>query len=239
MMKATMQDEMEALSAHGEHVESHLQELQEEIKHMNELIVSVMKELGHKAVSRAEKEMLQHDQDLLLNLLERRHTEVMNAINVNTRIVEEVKGDTVRILQALEALNKPSLEKLYVDHPCVFPKFPRYPSLLGVGSFGKVYLKRCTTDGHLYAVKRVSLLKLQMTAVDISSVTREVETLCLLTHPNIIRYFQSFFSLDEEYFYVVLEYASNGALYEVIPNVSLTTDENISKWMKQAFSAHA
>ena len=61
---------------------------------------------------------------------------------------------------------------------------------LGDGAFSSVYKVRRKKDGHLYALKQVSVSRL--TEKDRANALNEVRLLASLRHPNVIAYKEAF-----------------------------------------------
>ncbi|CAN1806235.1 CBL-interacting serine/threonine-protein kinase 17 [Linum perenne] len=84
---------------------------------------------------------------------------------------------------------------------------------LGEGSFAKVKLARNLESGLPFAVKIIDkhkIIRLNLT----DSIKREIVTLKLLRHPNIVRLHEVLASKSK--IYMVLEYVSGGELYDRI-----------------------
>lgn len=85
--------------------------------------------------------------------------------------------------------------------------------ILGTGSFGSVFLVRHKENGNYYALKEMNKLKLQ-NLIDESIVLRECNIHISLHHSNICQLHA--FRSDESNFYLIMEYASNGSLFNEI-----------------------
>jgi calcium-dependent protein kinase len=86
---------------------------------------------------------------------------------------------------------------------------------LGTGYFGTVKLGIPKSDTKKkYAVKSIDKSKLSSTKVN--QLTREIETLTSVDHPNIIKYYETY--NDPQYFHIVMEYCTGGELLERILN---------------------
>ncbi|XP_027358306.1 CBL-interacting serine/threonine-protein kinase 1-like isoform X2 [Abrus precatorius] len=84
---------------------------------------------------------------------------------------------------------------------------------LGEGNFGKVKLARDTNSGKLFAIKILEKSKI----IDLNNtdqIKREISTLKLLKHPNIVRLYEVLASKTK--IYMVLEYANGGELFDKI-----------------------
>jgi len=95
----------------------------------------------------------------------------------------------------------------------------RRGTLLGQGAFGKVYLALNFDNGKLMAAK-----ELQFSNDDeetVADLTREVNLIANLDHPNIVRYFGTSVTHDADptglsYCYIFLEYVPGGTLLELL-----------------------
>ena len=85
--------------------------------------------------------------------------------------------------------------------------------ILGKGNFGSATL--CT---NLSTSKKVVIKTLdkRVGSKQLKSFEKEVAAMCLLDHPNIIKYIDSF--EDEENSQIVMEYADGGDLQKLIEN---------------------
>ncbi|XP_014521790.1 CBL-interacting serine/threonine-protein kinase 1 isoform X2 [Vigna radiata var. radiata] len=84
---------------------------------------------------------------------------------------------------------------------------------LGEGNFGKVKLARDTNSGKLFAVKILEKNKI----IDLNNtdqIKREISTLKLLKHPNVVRLYEVLASKTK--IYMVLEYVNGGELFDKI-----------------------
>lgn len=94
--------------------------------------------------------------------------------------------------------------------------------LLGIGSFGKVYRVKCRASGLTFALK--VLYKQQFEARDLLNVLlTEISLHSAMQDQHVISLVDSF--EDEEHVFMVLEYASQGSLYEVLRHRRLTERE--------------
>jgi NIMA (never in mitosis gene a)-related kinase len=81
---------------------------------------------------------------------------------------------------------------------------------LGSGSFGKVQLVRKKTDGILYAIKSVNMVRLNEKEKD--SALNEVRLLASINIPYVIGFQGSFYNNENQSLCVVMEYAEGGDL---------------------------
>ena len=85
---------------------------------------------------------------------------------------------------------------------------------IGKGGYGKIYLAKNKTDKKEYAIKYVSKKTMQSVGVDSSIIKREIDIHIRITHPRIIKLLS--FLEDRYNFYLALEYAPKGTLYQYI-----------------------
>ena len=85
---------------------------------------------------------------------------------------------------------------------------------IGKGGYGKLYLAKNKIDNKEYAIKYVSKKKMKSVGVDFSIIKREIDIHIRITHPRIIKLLS--FLEDRYNFYLALEYAPKGTLYQLI-----------------------
>lgn len=94
-----------------------------------------------------------------------------------------------------------------------------FANTLGEGAYGEVKLALNNRTQETRAVKIISLNLLN----DKTAIQKEVLIHKTLHHDNVIKYFQSFQQLDK--FYIILEYASGGELFDRIePDFGMNSD---------------
>lgn len=94
-----------------------------------------------------------------------------------------------------------------------------FANTLGEGAYGEVKLALNTRTSETRAVKIISLNLLN----DKTAIQKEVLIHKTLNHENVIKYFSSFQQLDK--FYIILEYASGGELFDRIePDFGMNND---------------
>lgn len=94
-----------------------------------------------------------------------------------------------------------------------------FANILGEGAYGEVKLALNNRTHETRAVKIISLNLLN----DKTAIQKEVLIHKTLNHENVIKYFQSFQQLDK--FYIILEYASGGELFDRIePDFGMDND---------------
>ncbi|GJN10893.1 hypothetical protein PR202_ga29034 [Eleusine coracana subsp. coracana] len=84
---------------------------------------------------------------------------------------------------------------------------------LGEGHFGKVKLARHSETGHPFAIKILDRHRILAMKID-EQIKREIATLKLLKHPNVVRLFEV--SASKTNIYIVLEYVNGGELFDKI-----------------------
>ena len=109
-----------------------------------------------------------------------------------------------RLLEAGRGFKQQGVEELkrnyHIDHKT---------KVLGVGSFGKVFLTTNKIDRELkFAIK---VLDKDRMRDDLAMVFDEIATLHMLDHPNIVKYFETY--NDQRYIYLVMEYVSGKPLF--------------------------
>jgi len=90
---------------------------------------------------------------------------------------------------------------------------------IGTGSYGKVVLHRSKKDDKLYAIKmlqksRLRKLRISPTETAMMDVLREVSIMKELDHPNIVHLVEVIDDPESDHFYMVLEYAEGGWIFE-------------------------
>ncbi|AES65689.1 putative protein kinase CAMK-CAMKL-CHK1 family [Medicago truncatula] len=101
---------------------------------------------------------------------------------------------------------------------------------LGEGNFGKVKLARDTDCGQFFAVKILEKNKI----VDLNNtdqIKREISTLKLLKHPNVVRLYEVLASKTK--IYMVLEYVNGGELFDKISSKGKLTEAHGRKMFQQ------
>ena len=86
--------------------------------------------------------------------------------------------------------------------------------VIGKGGYGKLYLSKNVIDNNEYAIKNISKKKMKEVGVDTSIIKREIDVHIRITHPHIIKLFS--FCEDRHNFYLAMEYAQKGNLYQLI-----------------------
>ncbi|KAK7264789.1 hypothetical protein RJT34_32399 [Clitoria ternatea] len=101
---------------------------------------------------------------------------------------------------------------------------------LGEGNFGKVKFARNTDSGQPFAVKIIEKNKI----IDLNitnQIKREIGTLKLLRHPNVVRLYEVLASKTK--IYMVLEYVNGGELFDKIASKGKLTEGEGRKLFQQ------
>jgi calcium-dependent protein kinase len=84
---------------------------------------------------------------------------------------------------------------------------------LGTGYFGTVKVAIPIVDQNKkYACKSIDKTKLPLKKIN--TLIREIETLSMVDHPNIIKYYETY--NDVKYFHIIMEYCTGGDMFEHI-----------------------
>ncbi|OHT16282.1 CAMK family protein kinase [Tritrichomonas foetus] len=106
---------------------------------------------------------------------------------------------------------------------------------IGSGSYSKVYLG---VDGiSNYAVKRISLKDLSRTSNGIMQLEREIRLMQTLKHDNILKIHEVLHAVDDDYVYLVLDYADLGSLNSLMEKGYHFEIDSIRSIIKQISSA--
>ena len=104
----------------------------------------------------------------------------------------------------------------------------KFKEVLGGGHFGTVRIgfRRLDPLPHkLYAIKSIS--KKHLTKKDLEELTKEVDIISSLDHPNIINFYETYH--DQSYFHIVMELCSGKDLFEkVFSNNSNITERKVA-----------
>ena len=107
--------------------------------------------------------------------------------------------------------------------------------LLGDGSFSKVHLYEHKKTKIKYAVKKMNLIQLEKLSYNKKLIHNEVNIHGRIIHPNIIRLYN--FYKYKNNFYLILEYASKGTLFDIIRNKIGLTESNAFYYFIQTLNA--
>ncbi|KAH8549896.1 kinase-like domain-containing protein [Umbelopsis sp. PMI_123] len=105
---------------------------------------------------------------------------------------------------------------------------------IGTGKFGRAYIAQEKTSKHVVALKILQKDEIQ-TAQVFPFLKREIEIQGHLRHPNILRLYGYFH--DDEHVYMVLEYAPNGDLYQLLREKKRLSERQTALYMVQVTDA--
>ncbi|URD80934.1 Cbl-interacting protein kinase [Musa troglodytarum] len=101
---------------------------------------------------------------------------------------------------------------------------------LGEGNFGKVRYARHVDSGLAFAVKILDRKRIQSLKID-DQIKREIGTLKLLKHPNVVRLHEV--SASKTKIYMVLEYVNGGELFDKIASKGKLSESEGRKLFQQ------
>jgi len=105
---------------------------------------------------------------------------------------------------------------------------------IGTGGFGKVYKVRHKVSRNVYAIKVINKEKIIQSKL-CDQMRLEIRIMYALNHEHIIKLFNHY--EDDEHFYLVLEYAPKGHLYEKLKMMGRLTEKLAAQYMREVFSA--
>ncbi|XP_044483977.1 mitogen-activated protein kinase kinase kinase YODA-like isoform X2 [Mangifera indica] len=107
--------------------------------------------------------------------------------------------------------------------------------LLGIGTFGHVYLGFNRESGEMCAMKEVTLFSDDAKSKESAQqLGQEIAMLSRLRHPNIVRYYGSETVDDKPYIY--LEYVSGGSIYKILQEYGQLGENAIRSYTQQILS---
>ena len=110
-------------------------------------------------------------------------------------------------------LKKSARGSIYQTNLEDIKKVYKFCSLLGSGYFGIVRsAKSLFYQDKVYGVKSINKVKLPKESI--GTLSKEIEVLAELDHPNIIKYYETY--EDENDFHIVMELCTGGELYDRI-----------------------
>ena len=111
------------------------------------------------------------------------------------------------------------------------------PFEIGHGTFSIVYLYKNIETDEFYAVKKMSKAKILETTNSLNIAKKEISIQSKINHKNILRLYNVI--EDENFYYMILEYCSEGALFHLIHNNknNFLSEEEIFNYFIQVVNA--
>ena len=109
------------------------------------------------------------------------------------------------------------------------------PKIIGIGSYGKVYLYKNITDNKLYAIKHLNKMILCKSIHTIKRIYDEINIQSRIYHQNIVRLLNV--KENDDSIYLLMEYAKNGSLFNYIRNKRFLTEEESFRFFSQIINA--
>lgn len=100
---------------------------------------------------------------------------------------------------------------------------------IGRGAFGQVFKATGVKDGHVVAIKQISLSG--MSPDRLVDIMQEIDLLKKLNHENIVKYIESF--KTRSHLHIVLEYMEQGALSQLKDKWGVLKEFLISAFISQ------
>lgn len=111
-----------------------------------------------------------------------------------------------------------------------------HQKMLGRGSYGTVRVGTCRNTQEKVAVKCIDRRMLNMDRIMRLDLQEEINCMLRLKHPNVIQ-LKELYDDDDEYFYMVMEIAQGGELFDRILKKKTYSEREAQKFMDQAISA--
>ena len=109
------------------------------------------------------------------------------------------------------------------------------PKIIGIGSYGKVYLYRNITDKKLYAIKHLNKMILCKSIHTIKRIYDEINIQSRIYHKNIVRL--KYVKENDDSIFLIMEYANNGSLFNYIRKKGMLTEDESFKFFSQVINA--
>ena len=133
-------------------------------------------------------------------------------------------------------LFRPRINRVYyIENFDYVRNYNNEPIAIGKGGYGKIYLAKNIKDNKEYAIKYISKEKMKSVGVDGSVIQREIDVHIRITHPRIIKLYS--FLEDKYNYYLALEYAPKGNLYQYIQKRKGISEKEAFKYFIQVSSA--
>ena len=109
------------------------------------------------------------------------------------------------------------------------------PKIIGIGSYGKVYLYKNITDKKLYAIKHLDKMILCKSIHTIKRIYDEINIQSRIHHQNIVRLLNV--KENDKSIYLIMEYANTGSLFKYIRDKQCLSEEESFKFFSQIINA--
>ena len=109
------------------------------------------------------------------------------------------------------------------------------PKIIGIGSYGKVYLYRNIMNNKLYAIKHLNKMILCKSIHTIKRIYDEINIQSRIYHQNIVRLLNV--KENDDSIYLIMEYAINGSLFNYIRKKKFLTEEESFRFFSQIINA--
>ena len=109
------------------------------------------------------------------------------------------------------------------------------PKIIGIGSYGKVYLYKNITDKKLYAIKHLDKMILCKSIHTIKRIYDEINIQSRIYHQNIVRLLNV--KENDKSIYLIMEYANTGSLFKYIRDKQCLSEEESFKFFSQIINA--
>lgn len=165
----------------------------------------------------------QKSEDIKPKLSVSRKPKLNEEASVSTK--SNKNSENTKAVSSFEALNSiyikkgVYLEDLQIDDYFYYENFNivkigERKNVLGSGSYGEVFLAQHINDKKLFAMKVMEKEKILKQGVSLQIIRQEIGIHLRLVHPNIIKMHS--YNETKSCFLMVLDYAKNGNLYNVI-----------------------
>lgn len=136
-----------------------------------------------------------------------------NKFVVEQIIIKQKTGDKHSIHSPIKCVARSGRTSIYmINNEDINQKYI-FQEQIGTGYYGIVRIAIQKIDpGKKYACKSID--KLILSNNRINNLIKEIETLSMLDHPNIVKYYETY--NDNRYFHIIMEYCSGGDLFDNI-----------------------
>ena len=107
-------------------------------------------------------------------------------------------------------------------------------SYIGKGAFGEVWKVSHKMTGKIYVIKVIDKIAIKGQKL-IDQINREIEIMYKLNHPHVIKLINHF--EDDEKFYLIMPYASNGQLYSLLRRQVRFDQRTAAQYMREVIEA--